>query len=224
MSETHPHTGSHSRVQFQIDRIAFFSDAVIAIAITLLLLEVKIPPLGFNTTWHEIFSRYGGNFFQHLIALFICFLAIGNLWISHHTLFEYVNNYNKRLIKLNLYFLLAIILLPVTISFNLEPNNPPSIRLFILIFNLFLCNLFFYGMLVVITRKQNGFYFAGSQFRIKKIKHDSLLASITLFFVAVVSLIDVERFYLPFAIIVVDRIVTRIRKKKGIENGENPRA
>jgi uncharacterized membrane protein len=35
----------HSRTQFQIDRIAFFSDAVIAIALTLMILEIKIPEL-----------------------------------------------------------------------------------------------------------------------------------------------------------------------------------
>ncbi len=51
----------HNRTQFQIDRIAFFSDAVIAIALTLMILEIKIPALDRDMTIRIILNRYGWN-------------------------------------------------------------------------------------------------------------------------------------------------------------------
>ena len=66
----------HSRTQFQIDRIAFFSDAVIAIALTLMILEVKIPELGKKATFPEIIHLYGGSMLLHGLGLFVAF------WIS----------------------------------------------------------------------------------------------------------------------------------------------
>jgi uncharacterized membrane protein len=73
----------HRRTQSQIDRIAFFSDAVIAIAITLMILEIKIPPPGKNSTYNEILSKYGANLILHLVALLISYITIGNLWMRH---------------------------------------------------------------------------------------------------------------------------------------------
>ena len=49
----------HNRTQFQIDRIAFFSDAVIAIALTLMILEIKIPEMDRDMTIRMILNKYG---------------------------------------------------------------------------------------------------------------------------------------------------------------------
>ena len=83
----------HTRTQFQIDRLAFFSDAVIAIAITILVLEIKIPEVGSNISWTQIKIQYGNKLLMQLIPLFVCFITIGNLWLRHHELFEHIINY-----------------------------------------------------------------------------------------------------------------------------------
>jgi uncharacterized membrane protein len=202
----------HLRTQFQIDRIAFFSDAVIAISITLLVLEIKIPPIGKNITWAEITNLYGKNIFQHLIALYICFVTVGSLWVSHHGLFEFIRGYNKRLIKINLYFLFSVMLLPLSISFNLEENNPPALKMFILIFNVFLCYLFFYYMLFIIGHKKNCFHSFSSEAKIISLKRITMLTTITLLLVALVSLVALKWFYLPFSILIIDRIKTRYKE------------
>src|ERR1700744_3530477 len=118
---------TEERAQFQVDRIAFFSDAVIAIAMTLLVLEVKIPPLGRDTRWGDLPRHVTMHTWASLLGMLICFFAIGNLWIRHHDLYRYVRNYNGRLVRMNLYFLLMIILLPLTTSFVMDADNPINI-------------------------------------------------------------------------------------------------
>ncbi|MDQ2719603.1 MAG: TMEM175 family protein [Bacteroidota bacterium] len=202
------------RTQFQIDRLTFFSDAVIAIAITLLVLEIKIPAIGKNVTWAELAKEYGDTIFQHLMALFICFVAVGSLWIHHHELFEFVNGFNKRLIKANLYFLFTVIILPLSISFNMEENNPQVLKVFVLIINIFLCYLFFYLMLYIIRHKKNSFYDINASEKILDLKKQTLLTTITLFLVSIMALISIKWFYLPFIIPFINRIIIRVRKYK----------
>lgn len=94
---------SENKKQFQIERLAFFSDAVIAIAITLLLLEVKIPEFDVRPSHEEIVQmiiEFG--------ALLVCFITVGGIWMKHHDLFEHVDYINRRIVKMNLVFLLAL--------------------------------------------------------------------------------------------------------------------
>src|SRR6478752_7708391 len=119
----------HNRTQFQIDRIAFFSDAVIAIALTLMILEIKIPEMGKDITLSLIFKTYGWSMVLHTIALLVGFMTIGNLWIRHHQLFEHIINYNERMIRINLYFLFSVMLLPISIQFLFTPNEPMRFQL-----------------------------------------------------------------------------------------------
>lgn len=91
----------HNRTQFQIDRIAFLSDAVIAIALTLMVLEVKIPEFGKDASIWTILIKFGGHIAWHIFALLLGFLTIGNLWIRHHRLFEHIINYNERMIRVS---------------------------------------------------------------------------------------------------------------------------
>ena len=54
------------------------------------------------------------------IGFFITFMIIGLYWTIHHRLFGFVMNYNLRLMWLNMFFLLAVILLPFTSAFYSE--------------------------------------------------------------------------------------------------------
>ena len=169
----------HTRQQFQIDRIVFFSDAVIAIAITLMVLEIKIPSFGVNASINQIFSRFGNAMIQHLIALIICFGSIGNLWIRHHELFEHITRYNRRLIVVNLFFLFSIMFLPISISFLFTNNNPQQMKVLVFFLNLFLCNVTFYYLLVVVYNKKNRFSTYPVDEHVKKDKWIALRITIT---------------------------------------------
>ncbi len=161
----------HTRVQFQIDRIAFFSDAVIAIALTLMVLEIKIPEIGKDTSFIQMIHQYGSSILIHTMALLVGFVGIGNLWMKHHELFEHIANYNKRFVRVNLYFLFTIMLLPsYSFPFLFESNEPMHLQLLFYFINLSLCSFTYSRMVVLIYSKKNNFSSLKNVFLIRDIK------------------------------------------------------
>jgi uncharacterized membrane protein len=104
--------------EFQLERLILFSDAVFAIAITLLAIEIKVPVLH-EVTDHNLVQSLG-HMIPKFIGFFISFFIIGQYWSVHHRLFGFVVNYNLRLLWLNLFFLLAIVLMPFSTAFYSE--------------------------------------------------------------------------------------------------------
>ena len=105
--------------EFQLERMILFSDAVFAIAITLLAIELKVPAIITDVTDHKLAESLN-EMIPKFIGFLISFLIIGQYWTTHHRLFGFVVNYNLRLIWLNLFFLLAVILMPFTSAFYSE--------------------------------------------------------------------------------------------------------
>ncbi len=104
---------THSeKTAFQVERIAFFSDAVFAIAITLLVIEIKVPELHAGTVSDDELWRDLRSILPRLAGFLTSFLVIGAYWVSHHRLFGYVTSYNYRFLWRNLLFLLSIVVMP----------------------------------------------------------------------------------------------------------------
>jgi uncharacterized membrane protein len=102
------HPEPHSPLGFE--RIVFFSDAVFAIAITLLVLEIKPPHL-------ERFSESSLRLqLLRLLPKFSGFVAsffiIGSMWIEHHRIFRYLRDCDAGLLWRNLIFLLSVAFVP----------------------------------------------------------------------------------------------------------------
>jgi uncharacterized membrane protein len=109
------HHTEQERQKFQLDRIALFSDAVFAIAITLLVIEIKVPVVNDDSRLFDKEFNYALlEMTPEFIGFFISFIVIGNYWRAHHTIFGYVTDYNRKLITLNTWFLLTIICMPFT--------------------------------------------------------------------------------------------------------------
>src|SRR5215470_20451487 len=90
----------------EYDRVLFFSDAVMAIAITLLVVDLRVPDVVLNAR-HELAAD------RHKILSFgISFVVIGLFWLGHHHLFRYITALDRRLLLLNLLFLGTIAFLP----------------------------------------------------------------------------------------------------------------
>ena len=114
---------SELKKEFQLERLIFFSDAVFAIAITLLVIEIKIPEI------HEdVSDKLILNSLAHLIpkfvGFFMSFMLIGMFWTVHHRMFGFVVNYTPKLLWLNLIFLLFIVLMPFSTGLYGEYTGP----------------------------------------------------------------------------------------------------
>lgn len=97
-----------------LERIILFSDAVFAIAITLLVIELKIPEPEEPTNRMLAISLL--HTIPHFFSFVLSFIIIAIYWIAHHRMFTYVINYDNRLIWLNLLLLLFIALMPFSSS------------------------------------------------------------------------------------------------------------
>jgi uncharacterized membrane protein len=90
------------------DRLIYFSDAVVAIAITLLALGLPGVKVGSDSV---VLHSLGSNHVAYLPFL-ISFVVIAGYWRGHHRLFQYVTRIDSRLITINMIWLLMIICTP----------------------------------------------------------------------------------------------------------------
>src|SRR5258708_22372876 len=109
------HLSSFEEKEFELQRISLFSDAVFAIAITLLVIDIKWPELPENTVvtqWDRMLGRTVFSFAGFALS----FYFIGRFWQVHLRLFRLVRQYDAGLISRNLLFLFFIVTFPFTAS------------------------------------------------------------------------------------------------------------
>ncbi len=99
-----------------IERIAFFSDAVFAIAITLMAIEIH-PPLVKKGDTAAVVWEHFKEILPEFIGLLVSFWLIASVWLRHHQLFKYVDNFDIRFMVINLWLLFTIILYPFSTGF-----------------------------------------------------------------------------------------------------------
>jgi uncharacterized membrane protein len=105
-------TEARPRTERGLERLVFFTDAVVAIAITLLVLPlVDMVPKPGEDDGADLGTLLGEHWGQ-LFAFALSFLVIGRLWYAHHQVFEWVEAYSPRLVQLDLLWCLTIALLP----------------------------------------------------------------------------------------------------------------
>ena len=109
----------NNRNALQLERIVFFSDAVFAIAITLLIIEVKVPHLEPSATENDYLIALV-RLIPNLVGYFFSFLVIGAYWVGHHKIYGQIVNWNYGLVWRNIAFLLAIAFMPFTTAFFSE--------------------------------------------------------------------------------------------------------
>jgi uncharacterized membrane protein len=88
-------------------RVEAFSDGVFAIAITLLILDLKVP----SVTQGHLGSALARQWPTYA-AFLISFWFIGIMWVNHHRLFNHIQRSDNRLLFLNLLLLLGVTVVP----------------------------------------------------------------------------------------------------------------
>jgi len=111
---------SEHKRKFQLDRIIFFSDAIFAIAITILVLELKIPQVPHDQVTNQILTEKLVDLIPKFAGFIVSFFIIGLFWTIHHRIFGYVTDYDDRLVWLNLMYLFFIVIMPFTTGFYSE--------------------------------------------------------------------------------------------------------
>jgi len=101
---------NHSESGLSFERVVFFSDAVFAIVITLLVLELKVPHLAEHSEPALRGALIG--LFPRVAGFVISFLIIGLMWIEHHRIFRYIADYDAGLLWRNLMLLLCVSFVP----------------------------------------------------------------------------------------------------------------
>jgi uncharacterized membrane protein len=88
-------------------RLEAFSDAVLAIAITLLVLEISVPESESGHLFDDLLDAW-----PSYVAFVLSFVVIGIMWVSHHSMFERIARVDRGLLFVNLLLLLGIAFLP----------------------------------------------------------------------------------------------------------------
>ncbi len=103
-------------VNYQFDKKRFeaFIDAIIAILLTILVLEIKIPEdkIENASTYEQVKSLT-----PYIISYLASFMLIVGFWIDYHLLFVNITNITKRFILLNMLFILSISFAPFVTAF-----------------------------------------------------------------------------------------------------------
>jgi uncharacterized membrane protein len=99
---------SEEAAKVSIDRLMFFCDAVVAIAMTLLALDLPVQPSeSASDLW-----RFLGDHYSEFLAFLVSFFVIAQYWRGHHRVYRYVTDAPPLLVALNIFWLLTVILTP----------------------------------------------------------------------------------------------------------------
>ncbi|HWU58497.1 MAG TPA: TMEM175 family protein [Microbacteriaceae bacterium] len=106
----------------ETERTVFFSDAVMAIAMTLLVLEIKIPdavhdPTSASDTADDVYA---------LVAYVLAFILIAINWMAHHRTFRVIERFDRQLQLINFGFLFFIATVPLPLRYMAEFGTESS--------------------------------------------------------------------------------------------------
>jgi uncharacterized membrane protein len=112
-----------------LERLVFFSDAVFAIAITLLVIEIHAPHLPEGSSDRAYWLALA-QLWPSLLGYFVSFAVIGLFWMGHHRAFALAGRYHPSILPWNLGLLLTIAFMPFVTAWlaqNLYARPPALI-------------------------------------------------------------------------------------------------
>ena len=128
-------------------RLEAFSDGVIAIIITIMVLELKVPH---GTSWEALKPLW-----PVLLSYVISFINLGIYWGAHHHLLHTIKEVNGRIMWANLHLLFWLSLLPFATSWMGENHfEKTTVAIYALLANF--CGIAYYILLTVIRRNNPG--------------------------------------------------------------------
>jgi len=111
-------------------RLEAFSDGVFAIAITLLILEIKVPSSDTGNLAAELRRQW-----PSYLAFFTSFACIGIMWINHHRLFTHIKKSDDMLLIINLALMFGVTVIPFTTSVLAAHLGHPGARTAVILYD-----------------------------------------------------------------------------------------
>jgi TMEM175 potassium channel family protein len=97
------------------DRIVNLSDGVFAIAITLLVLDIRAPDIPENLVSRQLPAALL-SLWPDYLGYFLSFVGISAFWLIHHSIFRPIRSYDRNLLYLNFLFLMVVAFMPFPTS------------------------------------------------------------------------------------------------------------
>ena len=140
---------------YGVERLLALSDGVVAIALTLLVLQIAVPDVAAMTHPHaaaDLATELGKNL-DGWLSYVISFYVVIQFWLLHHQAFRRIARQQERLVLWNAAFLFAVSVMPFTSDLlGKDGGNPLSVTIFAL--NLLLANLAVLGVQECARRRQ----------------------------------------------------------------------
>jgi len=112
-----------------VERIYGLSDCVIAVAFTLIVVNIKLPPAGLSESQLQSFVLH--DILPNVPFYLVSYIIFASSWISHYRIFTYLKRSSSLFILLNVLFLASIVFLPVPVAFFFYYGNQAgSLQLF----------------------------------------------------------------------------------------------
>jgi len=113
--------------EFQLERVILFSDAVFAIIITIMVLDIRLPE-GLRHANAEQVKHAFGQLIPKVLGYGISFLLVSKFWRSHLKMFSLLKDYDNKLLGYNLFYLFSVSFFPFAVSLtsgnlNLESSQ-----------------------------------------------------------------------------------------------------
>jgi uncharacterized membrane protein len=141
-----------SETKFPTERVNNFSDAIFAIAITLLVLEIKVPTVDEVTAVgiNGVLNKRIANFIGYLVS----FIVTALYWKNHLQLFQLVKSIDNKLFWLNLWLLFFVVIMPFsTALYSYFFGSDTSFSFYC--FNLAAIGFMSYWMMTYVIKKEN---------------------------------------------------------------------
>lgn len=114
-------------------RLEMFCDGVFAIAITLLIIEIKVPHTDHIGSVKELWSA-AGHLWTSYLAFLLSFIIILITWVGHHSFFKLVDKHSPKFLYANGLLLLSVVVMPFLTAFVAEYLNTPFAKVGIILY------------------------------------------------------------------------------------------
>lgn len=206
--------------EFQLERIILFSDAVFAIIVTIMVIELKMPE-GIRDATRENFLHEFRKIAVQLVGYGLSFFFVAMFWTRHVRLFGFLKDYNKRLLIHNLIFLFCVSLFPFAVSMMTGFTKPDSIQAIwgfnIYVIVIFLC-MFVFTLLTgyLIKNKETLCYNPDAmeqQMKWRVLKANYWVVPIIMLVLAVMDFLTTPIQYFAYIMALYGIIINRVQKR-----------